>query len=256
MSSFRTYGGRVDWRFHFPQGIKTIIIACSAVFFLQTLFSRPDAHRWIDMYFGLVPRLVTNFFFIWQLVTYLFLHADIWHLLFNMLFLWMFGADLDRAWGTRRFATYYFVCGVGAGVVDVLVRTIVDPHGRGTSIIPTIGASGAIFGVLLAAAIIFPERRVWILPLPISIPMRVYALIMGALELYFSFRLASGDNVSHVCHLGGMLFGYLYLRRGSYLYGVRNRYSDWQRRRLRRKFEVYVRKHQDKPPSRPDNWVN
>jgi membrane associated rhomboid family serine protease len=79
--------------------------------------------------------------------------------------------------------------------------------------------------------------------------------IMGAIE-FFGTIGSTGDNVSHICHLGGMVVGYLYLRRGSFLYNFRNYFSDWQKRRLKKKFEVYVRNHQEKPPTRPDNWVN
>ena len=100
-----------------------------------------------------------------------------------------------------------------------------------------------------------PQRRVWMFPLPVALSMRFFVIIMGALEFFFTIG-QTGDGVSHVCHLGGMLVGYIYLRRGSFLYNFRNSYSDWQKRRLRKKFEVYVRDRQDKPPSRPDNWVN
>jgi membrane associated rhomboid family serine protease len=120
---------------------------------------------------------------------------------------------------------------------------------------PTIGASGAIFGILIAAALVFPDQQVWLIPFPVSLPMKFYVLMMGAIEFYFTLA-TPGDHVSHVCHLGGMLVGYLYLRRGSFLYNFRNFFTDWKRRRLRKKFEVYARDHRDKPPSRPDNWVN
>jgi membrane associated rhomboid family serine protease len=103
--------------------------------------------------------------------------------------------------------------------------------------------------------VIMPHRQVWVFPLPVTVSMRVFVIVMGAIE-FFSTIGVSGDNVSHVCHLGGMLVGYIYLRRGSYGYSLRNYFSDWKRRRLKRKFEVYVRDHQDKPPSNPDNWVN
>jgi membrane associated rhomboid family serine protease len=121
--------------------------------------------------------------------------------------------------------------------------------------IPTIGASGAIFGVLMAAALVFPDRQIWWFPFPLVLPMRVYVFIMGAIA-FFGTLEAGGDNISHITHLSGMLVGYLYLRRGSYLYRMRNRYLDWKRRRLRRKFEVYMRRHSEQPPSRPDRWVH
>ena len=167
----------------------------------------------------------------------------------------MFGADLEHTWGARKFYTYFLICGVGAGVIEIIVKLILDPSGHGTSTVPTIGASGAIYGVLLAVAVIMPHRQVWVFPLPVTVSMRVFVIVMGAIE-FFSTIGASGDGVSHVCHLGGMLVGYVYLRRGSYGYSVRNYFSDWKKQRLKKKFEVYVRDHQDKPPSNPDNWVN
>ena len=243
---------------YFPPAIKTICIACVSVFILQELsasiFHDAGVKFWTH-WFGLVPYLAVFWFRIWQPFTYIFLHGGILHILFNLLYLCMFGADLERAWGSRKFYTYFFVCGVGAGVVDIIVNLVLDPHGRGTALTPTIGASGAIYGVLLAVAVIMPHRQVWVFPLPVTVSMRVFVIVMGAIE-FFSTIGVSGDNVSHVCHLGGMLVGYIYLRRGSYGYSVRNYFSDWKKRRLKRKFEVYVRDHQDKPPSNPDNWVN
>jgi membrane associated rhomboid family serine protease len=141
-------------------------------------------------------------------------------------------------------------------VINVLVKAILSGMHIGSMVTgPTIGASGAIFGVLIAMAVLFPHQQVWLIPFPVSLPMRVYVAIMGAIEFYFSLT-TPGDNVSHVCHLGGMLVGYLYLRRGTFLYNFRNYFSDWQRRRLKKKFDVYVREHRDKPPDRPGNWVN
>jgi membrane associated rhomboid family serine protease len=243
---------------YFPPAIKRICIACVAVFLLQQLsallFGDAGVKFWIQ-WFGLVPYAAVFGFRIWQPFTYIFLHGGILHILFNLLYLCMFGADLERAWGSRKFYTYFLVCGVGAGVVNIVVKLLLDPHGRGTALVPTIGASGAIYGVLLAVAVIMPHRQVWVFPLPVTVSMRVFVIVMGAIE-FFGTIGAGGDNVSHVCHLGGMLVGYIYLRRGSYGYSVRNYFSDWKRRRLKRKFEVYVRDHQDKPPSNPDNWVN
>ncbi|HXN26554.1 MAG TPA: rhomboid family intramembrane serine protease [Candidatus Acidoferrales bacterium] len=243
---------------YFPPAIKTICIACVSVFLLQELsallFGEAGVRFW-TFGLGLVPYAAVFGFRIWQPFTYIFLHGGILHILFNLLYLAMFGADLERAWGSRKFYTYFFVCGVGAGIVDIIVKLLLDPHGRGTALVPTIGASGAIYGVLLAVAMIMPHRQVWVFPLPVTVSMRVFVIVMGAIE-FFSTLGVSGDNVSHVCHLGGMLVGYIYLRRGSYGYSVRNYFSDWKRRRLKRKFEVYVRDHQDKPPSNPDSWVN
>ena len=258
MGSFsRGYGYRFDIGGYFPRAVKTLCIACISVFLLQTLsllvLHTRGWNFWL-LWLGLVPNEVVHGF-IWQPFTYLFLHAGILHILFNLLYLAMFGADLEHMWGSRRFYTYFLLCGVGAGVINVAVKMALDPHGQGTSLVPTIGASGAIYGILLANAILLPHRRVWMFPLPVTVSMRIFVIIMGAIE-FFGTIGASGDTVSHVCHLGGMLVGYIYLRRGSYLYNYRNFFSDWKRRRLRKKFEVYVRDHRDKPPTRPDNWIN
>jgi membrane associated rhomboid family serine protease len=208
-------------------------------------------------WFGLVPRGVVPGLRIWQPFTYLFLHFDIWHLLINMFVLWMFGRDLEQAWGRQRFLAYYFVTGVGAGLINVVVKTVADPAGVAGALIPTIGASGAIYGILMAAAVLFPDRQVWMFPFPgLFVSMRVFALIWGAIEFFGTLRGPS-DNVSHVVHLSGMFVGWLYLRRGSFFFGLRNRVTDWRRQRMRKKFEVYMRdQNKSDPPSRPDRWVN
>jgi membrane associated rhomboid family serine protease len=239
-------------------GVRNIIIACAAVYFVQLLIRLllpPEYTAEFNHIFGLVPWYVTRRLFLWQLGTYLFLHASVWHLAINMVFLYFFAIDLERTWGRRRFYEYYFLTGIGAGCINVLTKSIIDPHGLGFSYsIPTIGASGAIYGVLIAAGIMFPDRDVWLFPFPINIPMKL--LVIGSIVIEFFLSLeVSGDNVSHITHLGGALVGYLYLRRGLFLYRMRNDFSDWKRRRARRKFEVYMRQHKNEPP-RDDRWVN
>jgi membrane associated rhomboid family serine protease len=256
----RGYGYRFDIGSYFPRAIKTICIACVAVFALQQitpLLFHEDTSGFWNYWFGLAPSTILHGY-IWQPVTYLFLHGSFLHIFFNLLYLAMFGAALEHTWGARRFYIYYFICGIGAGLTDVVVRTLLVVGGAKHDLlsIPTIGASGAIYGVLLAVAVTMPHRQVWVFPLPVTVSMRIFVFAMGALE-FFSTIGSSGDGVSHVCHLGGMFVGYIYLRRGSFLYNIRNYFSDWQRRRLRKKFDVYVRDHRDdKPPSNPDNWVN
>ncbi|MGH9715223.1 MAG: rhomboid family intramembrane serine protease [Candidatus Acidiferrales bacterium] len=254
----RDYGYRFDIGEYFPRAVKTLCIVCISVFFLQELsrliYGPAGWDFWIR-WFGLSPYATVYGLRIWQPFTYLFLHGGILHILLNLLYLAMFGAELEHTWGARRFYIYFFVCGVGAGVIDIVVKLILDPHGIGTALIPTIGCSGAIYGILLANAVLLPHRRVWMFPLPVSVSMRIFVIIMGAIE-FFGTIGATGDNISHICHLGGMLAGYIYLRRGTHLYNWRNGLSDWRQRRLRKKFQVYVRHHRDKPPSRPDNWVN
>jgi membrane associated rhomboid family serine protease len=253
----RGYGYRFDIGGYFPRAIKTICIACVAVFTFQEivqLFRGQAGEMVLENWLGVVPAAVAHGY-IWQPFTYLFLHGGIWHILVNLLFLAMFGADLEHTWGARKFYTYYFTCGVGAGLINVVVKLMLDPHRLGTAWVPTIGASGAIYGILLANFVLLPERRVWMFPLPVTVSMRIFVVVMGAIE-FFGTIGSSGDNVSHICHLGGMLVGYIYLRRGSFLYSPRNFFSDWKRRRMRKKFEVYARDNRDKPPSRPDNWLN
>jgi membrane associated rhomboid family serine protease len=158
-------------------------------------------------------------------------------------------------WGKNRFLKYYFITGVGAGIINVLVKTVPALFGQRYSDVPTIGASGAIFGVLIACAILFPERQVLLLPIPIRLSMRTIVTVMVILTFLGTFGFGD-DKVSHLCHLGGMLIGWIYLRRGSFLYSVRNSVSDWQYRRNRKRFQVYMKKTRKEPTSSPDNWVN
>lgn len=258
MGGFRSYGGaRLQLGGYLTPAIKAIMIACAAVFFFHTFLKLYSlaAYNGFILWFGLRPLGIVPEFLLWQPFTYLFLHGGIFHLLFNMLILWMFGSDIERVWGKRRFFFFYFLTGAGAGVINVVSKFALYPMDHPFMEIPTIGASGAIYGVLVAAALVFPDRHIWVIPFPITLPMRVYVMILAAIAFYFSIQ-DSGDNVSHISHLSGMLIGYLYLRRGSYFFRLRNHYADWRRHRLQRRFEVYKRRHQKEPPSRPDNWLN
>jgi membrane associated rhomboid family serine protease len=150
---------------------------------------------------GLTPALVKKGF-IWQLVTYMFLHGGLFHILFNMFALWMFGCDIERAWGTREFVKYYFITGVGAGFFTFILSF--------NSQIPTIGASGAVFGILVAFAMMFPNRLIYVYFL---FPVKAKYLVMffAVIELLASFRYTS-DGIGHFAHLGGMVIGYLYIK--------------------------------------------
>jgi membrane associated rhomboid family serine protease len=180
-----------------PPVVKLLLLANTAVYLLMLLAK-------IDLagLFGLVPRLVWSQFFLWQLVTYMFLHGGFWHILMNMFVLWMFGSDLERDWGSREFMKYYFLCGIGAGVFN----TILQPN----SLIPIIGASGAIYGLLAAFAVMYPDRLVYIYFL---FPVRVkYMVIFLAAMEFFLSMTGSQVTVAHFAHLGGMLVGFLYLK--------------------------------------------
>ncbi len=153
---------------------------------------------------ALRPSDVVTHFYLWQLVTYLFLHGGIAHILFNMLALWMFGTEFERLWGTSRFLRFYFFCGAGAGLC-----VIVGNYLFGNPEVATVGSSGAIYGILLASAVMWPDRQMLFYFL-IPLKMKYFVMIIGAIAFFNSFNPAS--PVSDVAHLGGMLFGYVFLK--------------------------------------------
>ena len=223
-----------------PRGIKWLLIVNVAIFLLS-YFTRGTRVEDFLSYFALVPAAVVRFFFIWQLVTYMFLHGGIGHILFNMLALWMFGTEIERTWGTRRFLRFYFFCGAGAGLCVVLGNYLF-----GNPNVATIGASGAIYGILLVSAVLWPDRII-LFSFLFPIKMKYFVMIIGAIAFLSSFDMNSG--VSNVAHLGGMAFGYLFLKiprtRGfdpwDYL---QDRYKAWKLARAKKKFQVYLRKKQ------------
>jgi membrane associated rhomboid family serine protease len=144
-------------------------------------------------------------FFPTQLVTYAFVHVSLVHIAFNMIGLLTFGRDLERVWGARRFATYYFVCAIAAAITQLAVGVLA---GTGA---PTAGASGAVFGLLLAYALMFPERRLMLLFPPIPMRAPVFAVVYGVIELVLGVT-GTQEGVAHFAHLGGMAGGYLMLR--------------------------------------------
>jgi len=159
-------------------------------------------------------------FQIWQLLTYGFLHGGFSHLLFNMLALYMFGGPLEQTWGNKRFLTYYLVCVVGAGLCQLLVGWWMVSNGGDPY--PTLGASGGVFGLLLAFGMLFPNQRVMLLFPPIPMKARTFVIVFGALELIMGFT-GWQPGVAHFAHLGGMLFGWLLIRywRGQPPFGKR-----------------------------------
>jgi len=190
------------YRYRFSSGygvtpvIKNLMIIMGMVFLLQMFVT-----RWFDIYLGLVPFLVWKKFFLWQLFTYIFLHGGFSHILFNLLALWMFGGELENYWGSRRFLRYFFFCGIGAGICTV----IFTPY----QFIPVIGASGAIYGILLAFGWLFPNRLIYIYFL-FPIPAKYMVIIFGLIELFSSME-GTGGGVAHLTHLGGLLFGLFYM---------------------------------------------
>lgn len=179
-----------------PPTVGRLIAANVVVFLFQSLTGDWAAHE-----FGLIPALVQRGE-VWRLFTYQFLHGGVVHLLLNMFALWMFGSELEPRWGSRFFLRYYFVCAVGGGLLFTLARL-------GTWI-PSVGASGAIYGILMAYAMWFPDRRVY---LYFVVPIRVRYLIVVLVVLETLQAMQStGTGIAHTAHLGGMAFGYAYLR--------------------------------------------
>ena len=188
---------------------------------------------------GLVPKEVIEQLRVWQVFTYMFLHAGTFHILFNMLALWMFGVELERTWGSPYFAKFYAVCGVAAGVTQILVSFIPVPVLQQIYYVQTVGASGAIFGLLFAYALYFPSRSI-LMFFVFPVPVRWAVAIMGGMALLASID-GSGGGVANTAHLGGLLAGYLYLKGGRLhlLSEIKYRYLKWRINRVRRKFDVY-----------------
>ena len=184
--------------FSLPPVTQALIVANIAVFILDSLVGRA-----ISLTFALWP--IGPRFEPWQILSYAFLHGGISYLLFNMYGLFLFGGDVERVWGTRRYLTFYLFCAVFAGGVQLIVST-----GSG-AYYPTVGASGALFGILLAFARCFPTRVV--MPLFPSIPMRapVFVMVYGALELFLGVT-GTQSGIAHFAHLGGLAGAYLFLR--------------------------------------------
>ena len=233
--------------------VKYIIIFTSAVFALTFIlgslpFQAAQLYFWSEpiYFFGLRPAAVLHYpFFIWQPVTYLFLHGGWLHIIFNLFALWMFGSDLERLWGPRQFLFYFFFTGVGAGLFDVMLQP--------SATIPTIGNSGAIYGLLMAYGLLFPDRPI-LLWLVIPIKAKWFVVLFGLIEFVSSLS-GPGTGVSHFAHLGGMLFGFLYLRAGGLPYRWQLRYQDWRRARLRKKFEIYM-SDREKKKDDAGRWIN
>jgi membrane associated rhomboid family serine protease len=167
----------------------SVIVACAAVYLMGNM--SPSLALW---------PLESGRFGPWQLVSYGFLHGSFNHIFFNMFAVWMFGLQLERAWGSRRFSIYYLACVIGAGITQLLVQQLSG------SWWPTIGASGAVFGLLLAYGVMWPENRVFLIFLPIPIKAKWFVLIYGAIELLFGVTKTM-PGVAHFAHLGGLLFG-------------------------------------------------
>jgi membrane associated rhomboid family serine protease len=233
----------------FPPGVKWLLISNVAIFLLGFFLGLAGWDRSMAL-LVLQPAEVLTKLYIWQLATYMFLHGGFTHILWNMLALWMFGADLERLWGTRRFLNFYFFCGIGAGICVVVLNYLLpsgNPHSG------TIGASGAIFGILLANAVLFPDRTIlWGFLIPIK--MKWFVLIIGTVTFISSYQANTG--VSEFANLGGLLFGYIFLKKPragfDFLGPAQKQYKQWKIQRAKKKFAVYMKKQ----TSNRDPWVH
>jgi membrane associated rhomboid family serine protease len=229
--------------------IKFLIIANVVAFLASAIV--PDIIR----AFGFMPSAVVGQLALWQPVTYMFLHGGIGHLLMNMLSLWMFGTELERTWGTRFFTRYYFVTGIGAAGLTMLWSLSPLPLASELYYTTTIGASGAVYGVLLAYGLYFPHRPIY-LYFVFPIPARYFVMIIGAIT-FFSSIGPGNSGVAHTAHLGGLLVGYLYLkglRGGSPLDELKYRYLRWKMNRARGKFDVYSGGRRNDDDSWKSDW--
>lgn len=218
--------------------VKTLIIVCAAVFVLQ-LAAGPE----IISIFGLTPYLVLKKFFVWQVATYLFLHAGLGHLFVNMFTLWMFGSELERSLGRRNFLKFYFAAGMGAGLLSILVNPF--------SQIPTIGASGSIYGILMAYGMLYPNRIIYLYFL-FPVKVKYFVAVIGAVAFLFSIS-APGSTTAHIAHLGGMIFAFVYLKGWFSWSKIRQSYFRWRLNRMRQRFKVY---ENERRKSEDDFWIN
>jgi membrane associated rhomboid family serine protease len=200
-SSYSGYG-------NVPPVVTTLLLTNAAIFLLGLL-----GHLDFSRLFGLVPVLVWSKFFVWQLFTYMFLHGGFWHIFMNMFILWMFGSDLEREWGSREFFKFYIICGMGAAIFNVALQP--------NSPIPIVGASGAIYGLLVAYAMMYPNRTVYIYFL---FPVPVKYMVIGLAAIEFVSSMASNSStIAHFAHLGGMLVGFIYLKSDWRIAGLKSR---------------------------------
>ena len=231
-----------------PPGVKWLLISNSVIFVIYWIGGEFIQRPAITL-FALIPTFVATKFFVWQLFTYLFLHGGIGHIVLNMLALYFFGPPLEMDWGTRRFLKFYFYCGVVAGICVVLAGMLV---GGRDMLVPTLGASGAILGLLVAFGVLYPNETILLM---FVIPMKAKHLVMLYAAIEFLSLWGGNPGVSTIAHLGGMAFGFLYLKvrfpsAGRLIPDWRGRYRQWKMQRAKKKFQVYMRKHGGGP------WVN
>ena len=184
-----------------PPVVKNLMILNALIWLAGLLLPQVDE---VLIGYGALYNVLSPNFYSWQVVTYMFLHGSFSHLFFNMFAMWMFGRTLEYDLGSKRFLTYYMVCGIGAGLIQMLVCLLTG------SDVQTVGASGAVFGILLSFGMLHPNNVIMLMFPPIPLKAKWFVIIYGALELMYGVR--GGDSIAHFAHLGGMLWGFLLLR--------------------------------------------
>lgn len=213
--------------FKIPLVTKNLLIINVIAYLLMSMLRSVDLNGVFGLHFLLAPD-----FHYYQLFSYMFMHASLQHIFFNMFALWMFGCVVENVWGPKKFLFYYIACGVGAGLFQEMAQMVqfysmavdqypditlaemsklVENSGAVLNQWTTVGASGAIYGVLLAFGMIFPEERIFIFPLPIPIKAKWFVMIYAVIEVFAALS-SSGDGVAHLAHLGGMVIGFFMIR--------------------------------------------
>ena len=196
MSYYYDNGGRGGFMSNVPKAVKHIILI-NVLMLVLTYLNNPLMSKW----FALNP--ITFLWKPWQLVTYMFMHGGLGHLFFNMYTLFIFGSVLENVWGTKKFLTFYFVTGIGAALVNIGVQYLTG------SFALTVGASGAIYGILMGYAMLYPDSMLTLIFPPVSMKAKWFVLIFAGIELLLGISNNPADNVAHFAHLGGLVFAFL-----------------------------------------------
>lgn len=234
----------------FTRAVIWLLSINTAIFLGLSAFGSLSVISWVYEHLGLVPARTVLHLEVWQIITYSFIHVGFWHWFGNMLGIWMFGSTFESSWRMRRFLELYFTGVVGAAITTILLSFA---HILTSPTIPTVGASGGVFAILMAYGMVFGENEIFLFPFPFLIKAKYFVLILIVVTV--AFAISGGGSTAYLAHLGGLFFGYLYVKFGAtrktsqpaspseWYYGLKNSYYRWKRRRAARKFEVYMRKH-------------
>jgi len=234
----------------FTRAVIWLLASNTVVFLGLSAFGTRAVIHWVYDNLGLVPSEAVFHFAVWQIVTYSFIHVGFWHWFGNMLGIWMFGSTFESSWGQRRFLELFFTGVIGAAITTILLSFA---HILITPDTVTVGASGGLFAILMAFGLVFGENEIMMIPFPFLIKAKYFVLILIVVTV--AFAITGGGSTAYLAHLGGLFFGYLYVKfapaRGllgrfslsERYFSMRNGYYRWRRRRAAKKFEVYMRSH-------------